>query len=102
MDAALNLAARAQKSRAIYEYTLPPELAGQDDFIKTSIGLQKLEMDEEVQATERAKCNAARLAYGMARAALVEVDGRRVNKAEAEDEKILQHCDPAIRELILV
>jgi hypothetical protein len=73
----------------------------EDDYIKSSFGLVKLDMDEEIQAAERAGKNGARLGYLMARTALVEVDGRRVNKAEGEDEKILRHCDPAIRELIL-
>lgn len=73
----------------------------QDDYVKSSFGLVKLDMDEEIAAAERAGKNGAKLGYLMARIALVEVDGRPVNKADGEDEKILRHTDPAIRELIL-
>jgi len=111
MDAALNIGRK--RERAIYEYELPETtynedgsvkelgLAGQDEYIKKSIGMVKLEMSEEVAAAERAAGNQARLAYAWARFSLVEVDGRKLNKAEAEDETVLERTDPAIRELIL-
>lgn len=90
-----------KRNRAVYEYELPEELAGQDQYVKKSIGLVKLEMSEEIAAAERASGNQARLAYAWARYALVEIDGRRLKKEEAEDETILEHCDPQIRALIL-
>lgn len=98
-SAVLNLPRK--RDRVIYEYDLPEEMVGQDDFVKKSIGLVKLEMSEEIAAAERANGNQARLAYAWARYALWEVDGRRLNKAEAEDETILERTDPQIRELIL-
>jgi hypothetical protein len=99
MEAALNIPRR--RDRPVYEYDLPEEIAGQDEYVKKSIGLVKLEMSEEIQAAERANGNQARLAYSWARFSLVEVDGRKLNKGEGEDETVLEHCDPSIRELIL-
>src|SRR5262245_47211917 len=87
--------------RPVYEYELPDELAGCDDFVKKSVGLSKLKMSEEIAASSNAGGNQTKLAYAWARAALVEVDGRRVDKSEGEDERILENTDPQIRELIL-
>lgn len=103
MDAVTDIKKQQQAKRAIYEYTLPEELQALDDtYVKKSIGLVKLEMSEEIAAGENAKGNQARLAYRMARFALWEVDGRRVSKGDGEDESILEHTDPQIREMILI
>lgn len=96
-------AAVAPTPRAVFTFTLPQELQELDDpYIKKSVGLVKLAMKEEIAAGDNIKGNPTRLAYRMARLALVEVDGRRLNKAEAEDESILEHTDPQIRELVLL
>lgn len=93
---------KKRAARPIYEYTLPAEfVALEDDYVKKSIGLVKLDMDEEIKATANIKGNQARLAYNFALLALVEVDGRPVNKGEGEEETILRNTDPVIRELIL-
>lgn len=97
---ALNLANRPH-TRPVYEYELPEELRDKDEYVKRSIGLCKLMMSEEIAATERAAGNQARLAYTFVRFALAEIDGRKINKGEAEDETILERCDPQIRELML-
>lgn len=91
-----------KRDRPIYEFTLPEELVALDDeHIKVSFGLVKLDMDEEILATGHIKGNQARMAYNYARYALTEVDGRRINKADGEDEKILREIDPILRSEIL-
>ncbi len=100
MEALPNIKAKAD-NRVVEEFELPDELQGMDEFVKKSIGLVKLKMSEEVAAGERAGSNQLKLAYNWARFALVEVDGRRLKKDEAEDEKILEHTDPTIRDLIV-
>ena len=91
-----------KRERPIYVFTLPPELVALDDeHIKVSFGLVKLDMDEEIRSTGHIKGNQARMAYNFARYALVEVDGRAINKAEGEDEKILREIDPILRSEIL-
>jgi len=88
--------------RAVYEYDLPEEVqALGDKYVKKTIGLQKLRMREELAALDKAGQSAAKAGYFMVLAALVEVDGRRLDKANGEDERILNRCDPAIRALIV-
>ena len=92
---------RSGDNREVYEYPLPDEIKGTDPLVKTSFGLVKLKMSQEVQASESARGNQARLAYAWLRASLVEVDGRRIRKEDGEDESILENVDPVIRELML-
>lgn len=101
MEAARQAVEARNNQRAIYEYTLPEELEGQDSLVTKSIGLVKLRMSEEVRCADRAGSNQVKLSYLFLRDALVEVDGRKVNKAEGEDEAILENCDAAIRSLLL-
>ena len=94
-------AARSKRSRVVYVYDLPEGIRGQDDYIKESVGLQKLELGEEVRAGERAGTNITALSFAFAKASLVEIDGRPLNKADGEDDVVFDRCDPAIRQLIL-
>lgn len=87
--------------RPVYVFDLPEELAGQDEHVKQSVGLVKLTLDEEMQALARAAGDSIKMAYYCARASLVEIDGRKLNKGEAEDESVLRHADPVIRQLIV-
>jgi hypothetical protein len=94
--------AAKKKERPVYEFTLPEELVDlQDEHIKISFGLVKLDMDEEILSTGHVRGNVSRLAYNFARYALVEVDGRKINKADGEDERILRETDPIMRAQIL-
>lgn len=89
-------------NRPVFEFDLPEELTVLDDpYVKKSFGLVKLRMDDEVKAATGVSGNAAKLSYNMAKAALVEVDGRRLNRAEGEEETVLNHMDPAIRSVIM-
>lgn len=99
MDAA---SLKKPDNRPVFEYELPPELAElNDQYVKKSIGLVKLKMSEEIAASNNTGGNQTKLAYNFLRAALVEVDGRRIDKAEAEDETIIENTDAVIRSLML-
>lgn len=91
--------ARQSRPRVIKEFDLPEEMQDQDQYVKKSIGLTSLTVDQEMEAS-KATGGAYAVAFAFARMALVEVDGRPVNKAEAEDETILRNCDQTIRGLI--
>jgi len=89
-------------SRPVFEYDLPAEMVALNDpHVKKSVGMVKLTMQEELACIERAEQNPAKLGYYFAQRSLVEVDGRRLDKSEAEDEKVLNQTDPIIRSLIL-
>lgn len=105
MDSALKAYEEQQASRPIYVFDLPEDaVALSDKYIKKSVGLVKLTMREELEALDQAGGSAnagAKAGYFMVLKALVEVDGRRINKGDGEDEIILNNTDPAIRSLIV-
>lgn len=102
MEAALKAHEQLEAKRPIYVFDLPPEAVELGDtYIKKSVGLVKLTMREELAALDRSGGSAAKAGYYMVIAALVEVDGRRVKKEDAEDETILNRTDPMIRTLII-
>lgn len=88
--------------RPVYEYELPEELQKLNDkYVKKSIGLVQLKMSEEVSASNTAANNQTKMAYNFLRMALVEVDGRRIDKSIGEDETILENTDAVIRSLMV-
>lgn len=96
------VAKKRPDGRVVYEYTLPEELVGLgDEYIRSSFGLCKLRMSQEIKASDAAGKSQTRLAYNWAMAALTEVDGRRVQREEGEEETIMENTDPAIREALL-
>ncbi len=101
MEAVLKAHQEAQDKRPIYVFELPEEAVELDDrYIKKSVGLVKLKMQEELKALDLAGGSAARAGYFMVLASLVEVDGRPVRRDEGEEEMILNNTDPMIRSLI--
>lgn len=91
-----------QARRPIYVFELPEEvIALNDTYVKKTVGLVKLTMREELAALDLAGGSSAKAGYFMVIKALVEVDGRSINKADAEDESILNYTDPVIRSLIV-
>ncbi len=96
-----NAAAAINRTRPVYEFELPEELADQDPYIKKSIGLVKLTNSEEIRAGERAGINISAMGYNTAKLSLWEVDGRVLNRGNGEDETVFERTDPAIRNLIM-
>lgn len=95
MDAPLKTA------RPIFEFSLKEAgIEDENGIVKETIGLVKLTMDEELDAMSRANGNAIKMAYNSAVASLVEVDGRPLNRAEAENETIFRNTDQVVRQLI--
>src|ERR1700744_85788 len=91
-----------EAARPIYEFDLPPDLVSiNDTYIKRSVGMVKLTMQEELDAIDAARRDAGKTAYHMVMKALVEGDGRKVNKGEAEEYTIVNYTDPAIRSLLV-
>ncbi len=102
MDNLLRKYEEQQAKRPVYIFDLPEEAQALDDeYIKKSIGLRKLTMQEELQALEMAHNKPAHAAFYMLVTSLVEVDGRAVNKGDGEDERIVNNADPMIRSLLV-
>lgn len=110
-DLSAALAARAPQT--VFTYTLPedvrsetgellePGLAGVCPFVQKSFGFIKLKMSAEIASAEKANGNQGKLAYGYVQRALVEVDGRTLNKGDGEDERVMENCDPVIRDMLM-
>lgn len=89
-------------NRPVYEFELPEELTALDDpYVKKSFGLVKARMEDEIKATSGVNGNAGKMSYNLIKAALVEIDGRRLNRSEGEEETALNLMDPAIRSVIM-
>lgn len=102
MDSVLQQHQAQQAARAIYEFDLPEELVAlQDKYVKKTIGLRKLTMREEMDALDRSGGSSAKAGYLMTLTALAEVDGRPVDRTNAEEEVIMNNTDPQIRSLIV-
>jgi hypothetical protein len=66
--------AQKPRQRPVYQFEVPEQLANG----VTSVGLVELSADEEIMATKRSRGDTMRLAYELAKQALVEVNGAKV------------------------
>jgi len=90
----------AQKAaRPVHVFTVPPSLS--QDAGVTEVGLITLTADEELQAFSRGKKDNAKLAIELAKAALVEVDGKQLKLADGTVDTFWKDVDPRIRQLIM-
>lgn len=102
MDAVLRAHQEVSDKRPIYVFELPEDFQKlNDQYVKKSVGFVKLKMREELRCLDQAGGSSAKAAYYMVMAALVEVDGRPVQKQDAEDETIVNNVDPSIRSLMV-
>jgi hypothetical protein len=101
MESVLQAVQEEQANRPVYTFPLTKRLAALDDkYIKKSFGLAKLPMREQLDALEMGKTSQGAAVFFTLVRSLVMVDGRRVDNTTAEAERIINHADPAIRDLI--
>jgi len=99
MDTAALQGVPQHKTREIYEYDVPAEFG--NDVVKKTIALAKLRGEDEVEATKRASGDSVRLAFELVKLSIVEIDGRKVNHGEGEEETIWNGMEPKLRQLAL-
>ena len=88
----------ARDNRPVYEFTIPKKYANGI----SSIALVKLSLREEMAATERGKNSSRKVATEMIKASLIEVNGKRLDIANAEDDEVWATMDPQIRSFVLL
>jgi len=88
----------ARPSREVYEYDVPDKIA---NGVKT-VGMVKLTAREEMVTAARARNDAIRLAYELAKASLVEINGEIIDKSNGDDDVAWEKMDPQVRELVMV
>lgn len=86
-----------KKDRPIFEYDVPDECGGD----VRSVGIVELTTGEELLATKRARGDAMRLAYELAKQSLVEVNGAKVNIADGSADEAWAKMTPKTRNLVL-
>lgn len=87
------------RSRVIYEFDIPE--AHLSEEITATIGLVKLNGREEKAASKRSRGDSTQLAYELVKQSMYEVDGRKINRGQHEEEKLWNNMDPILRNLIL-
>lgn len=85
-------------ARVVYEYDVPASIGGEE--IK-SVGVVELSAEEELQATRRARGDAIRLAFELAKTSLHEVNGVKLNHADGSADKTWNDMPPKLRNLVL-
>lgn len=89
-----------ERKRAVFVFPIPEPM--RDEVVKESIGLVKLKPAEELLASKRAMGQNYQLAWELAKASLVEVDGAKLNREDGQDERVWSEMDPQIRQLVLM
>ena len=90
-------ATAAKATRAVYEYKVPSHVANGVE----KVGLIKLTAREEIMATCLARNDAIRLAYELAKASLVELNGELIDKTNGDDDVAWEKMDPQVRDLVM-
>ena len=91
--------ADARGSRLVNVFDVPPKLAAQTGV--SSLGMVTLTADEELLCFKRARGSNAQLAAELAKAALVEADGKPLAGSDGSVDSFFQKADPRLRQLIL-
>lgn len=98
-NAVADLTQGGARARVIFEFEIPESLRCED--IAETVGLVKLNGREEKAASKRARGDSTSLAYELVKQSLWEIDGRKLNRAQHEDEKVWNAMDPILRNLML-
>jgi hypothetical protein len=85
--------------RDVYIFDVPEGY--QSELVKKEVGLVKLRGGEEAEATRRAEGDSIRLAFELVKQSVWSVDGKQIQRHNAEDEKVWNDMDPRLRGLLL-
>lgn len=87
----------ARKARPVHIFEVPQSVPSE---IRT-LGVVELTANEELQATRRVAGDQFRLAYELALASLVEVDGQAVKLSDGTADKAFNDMGPRGRQLLM-
>lgn len=85
----------ASNARPVHYFTIPKTVANGIE----EMGFVQLTSSEELQATKRSHNDMGRLAFEMAKQALVEVNGEKVNLRDGSSDAVWNKMDPKVRTL---
>ena len=88
----------SKPERTLHTFTVPKRLANGI----TSVGMVELTPNEELRATKRAGDDTIKLAYELAKQALVQINGEPVSEADSTVDKVWDHdMSSAVRHLVI-
>lgn len=85
--------------RPVHTFNVPESLAASTGV--KSVGMVELNALDELQAAKKAKGDAMRLAYELAKSALVEVNGEKLSAGDGSLESAWLRMNPKVRNLVL-
>lgn len=88
-----------KRARAVNVYDVPAALAAATEV--ESVGMVTLTADEELQAWKRSRGENARLATELAKASLVEANGKKLSATDGSLDTFWGNLDPRLRQLVL-
>lgn len=97
-SAGLPVAAHARTNRAVYEYDFPATVQQETGF--ATVGIVALTVEEEMMAIQRADGTPAKLAFELAKQAMVSLGGKPVNTGDASADRAWQAIGPSGRRLV--
>jgi len=89
----------AKQAQEVNTFDVPEKLAAATGV--SQVGLVTLNADEELLCYKKARGDNAKLASELAKSALVEVDGKRLQTTDGTVDSFWKVCDPRLRMLIL-
>src|SRR5574337_1106425 len=87
----------ARSPRTVNQFTMPDSIPGEI----RNIGILELNAQEELSASKRAAGDPFRIAYELAKQALVEVNGEKVSLMDGTADKAWATMHPMARELVV-
>lgn len=85
-----------------YQFTVPPALQKREGGLEIkTITIRELSPDDELQATQRAKGDAIRLAFELALQSLCQVNGTAVSLVDGTSERMWRAIGPQLRNLVV-
>lgn len=86
-------------TRVVYEFPIPKKLA--NEHVTESVGLIKLTAEEEQKATKLSRGDSGRLAFELVKQAFHSVDGKPLDRNNAEEETAFNKMEPKLRQLLM-
>lgn len=88
--------ASQMKERVVYRFSVPESIVSD----VRSLGMVEMTADEEVQIELRCKNTPEKRAVEIAKASIVEINGKRVHNGAGEVDKAWNEMSPKVRSLV--
>lgn len=88
-----------KQSRAVNLFTVPPSVKAEAGI--SEVGLVTLTADDELMAYQRGRKDGSKIALELAKASLVEADGKPLSLADGSADSFWLRIHPKLRQLVM-